>query len=223
MKKEIRVNLATVVLVLAVYFTLNVIPYLEIVRPLSDVVYQVVINSLLTIIGILEIVVFVKSGRARVYGHFRFRWSYLGAVLLAFFLFYVWVILQNILFPVAQNVLVSEENSVGLTGLAYVFLMFIYPVIIGPLVEEFLCRGLVMTSLYPYRRFGLDVLVSASVFSLGHILQFGWVLTDFITYLGSGFILGGLFRYTRSLAWPLAAHILWNTFLLVVGLLVFGY
>lgn len=212
MKKEIRVNLATVVLVLAVYLTLNVVPYLEIVRPLSDVAYQVVINSLLTIIGILEMVVFVKSGRGSVYGRFRFRWSYLGAVLLAFFLFYVWVILQNMLFPVAQNALVSEEHSVGLTGFAYVFLMFLYPVLIGPLVEEFLCRGLVMTSLYPYRRFGLDVLVSASVFSLGHVLQHGWVTTDFIGYLIPGLILGLLFRYTRSLAWPIAAHILWNLF-----------
>lgn len=80
-----------------------------------------------------------------------------------------------------------------------------------------------MTSLSSYRRFGIDLIISSSVFSLGHILQHGWVMTDFISYFIPGLMFGALLRYTRSLAWPLAAHILWNTFLLVVGLLVFGY
>lgn len=216
MKKEITVNIAVIILVLAVYLILNVVPYLEILRPLSDAQYRGVITSLLTIIGILEIVLFVKSGRGQNYGHFQFRWSYLGAVLLSFFLFFVWDGIKNVLFPIAQNAIASGENSVEITGLAYILLMFIYPVFIGPIVEEFLCRGLIMTSLSSYRRFGIDLMISASVFSLGHVLQHGWVTTDFIGYLIPGLILGGLFRYTRSIYWPIVAHILWNAFVFVI-------
>lgn len=216
MKKEITVNVAVLLLVLAVYLTLNVVPYLEILRALSDVHYQGVIRSLLIIIGILEMVLFVKSGRGKEYGRFQFRWSYLGAVLLSFFLFFVWDGISNVLFPLAQNTVAAEENSIELTGLVFFLLNFIYPVFIGPIVEEFLCRGLVMTSLSSYRRFGIDLIISSSVFSLGHILQHGWVTTDFIRYFIPGLIFGALFRYTRSIVWPIAAHILWNAFVFVM-------
>lgn len=89
MKKTITVNAAVLLLVLAVYLILNVVPYLEILSPLSDVHYQGVMRSLLIFIGILGMVLFVKSGRGKDYGRFQFRWSYLGAVLLSFFFFYL--------------------------------------------------------------------------------------------------------------------------------------
>lgn len=61
MKKEITVNAAVLLLALAVYLTLNVVPYLEILRPLSDVHYQGVMRSLLIFIGILGNGAFCKK------------------------------------------------------------------------------------------------------------------------------------------------------------------
>ncbi|WP_150821137.1 CPBP family glutamic-type intramembrane protease, partial [Streptococcus pneumoniae] len=51
----------------------------------------------------------------------------------------------------------------------------------------------------------------------------GWITTDFIKYFGMGLIFCMMFRYTRSIYWAIALHASWNSFLLIVTLLVFGY
>lgn len=67
------------------------------------------------------------------------------------------------------------------------------------------------------------VALSDEIYYVFHVLQYGWVLTDFIVYAGAGLLFCMLFRYTRSVYWPMVLHILWNTFLIVISLLVFGY
>ena len=46
---------------------------------------------------------------------------------------------------------------------------FFYPVIAGPIFEEMIYRGLVMTALEKGKKWGLDVLGSAALLSLIHI------------------------------------------------------
>ena len=115
------------------------------------------------------------------------------------------------------------KEVANLTGISYFIMRILYGSLIAPIVEELVFRGLLMTSLSRFKKYYLDVVVSSTLFSLIHVLQYGWVLTDFIVYAGAGLLFGMLFRYTRSVYWPMALHILWNTFLIVVSLLVFGY
>ncbi|HEW6427243.1 TPA: CPBP family intramembrane metalloprotease, partial [Streptococcus pneumoniae] len=97
------------------------------------------------------------------------------------------------------------------------------PVIAGPIFEDMIYRGLVMTALEKGKKWGLDVLGSAAIFGAMHVLQYGWITTDFIKYFGMGLIFCMMFRYTRSIYWAIALHASWNSFLLIVTLLVFGY
>ena len=50
--------------------------------------------------------------------------------------------------------------------------------------EEMIYRGLVMTALEKGKKWGLDVLGSAILFGILHISSHGWVLTDFVYYMG---------------------------------------
>ena len=115
------------------------------------------------------------------------------------------------------------KEAANLTGISYFIMRILYGSLIAPIVEELVFRGLLMTALSKFKKHYIDVVVSSTLFSLIHVLQYGWVLTDFIVYAGAGLLFGMLFRYTRSVYWPPALHILWNTFLIVVSLLVFGY
>ena len=87
---------------------------------------------------------------------------------------------------------------------------FFYPVIAGPIFEEMIYRGLVMTALEKWKKWGLDVLGSAALFGILHISDYGWVLTDFFVYMGGGIIFAVLFRVTKSIYWPIGLHIVYN-------------
>ena len=87
---------------------------------------------------------------------------------------------------------------------------FFYPVIAGPIFEEMIYRGLVMTALEKGKKWGLDVLGSAVLFGVLHISNHGWVLTDFFVYMGGGLIFAVLFRVTKSIYWPIGLHIVYN-------------
>lgn len=115
------------------------------------------------------------------------------------------------------------KEATNLTGISYFIMRILYGSLIAPIVEELVFRGLLMTALSKFKKYYVDVVVSSTLFSLIHVLQYGWVLTDFIVYAGAGLLFCMLFCYTRSVYWPMALHILWNTFLIVVSLLVFGY
>ena len=115
------------------------------------------------------------------------------------------------------------KEAANLTGISYFVMRILYGSLIAPIVEELVFRGLLMTALSKFKNYYLDVVVSSTLFSLIHVLQYGWALTDFIVYAGAGLLICMLFRYTRSVYWPMALHILWNTFLIIASLLVFGY
>lgn len=221
--KETKVNIGIILLVVIHFLILNVISNLDIFITLSDVQYYSLMYGMVIFIAILSILLFVKSGKGRVYGKFHFRWTYLGALFLSLILFFIWSYMTSLIFPMTRNGTAVLQDAAALTGPAYILVRMIAPIIVAPFQEEFLYRGLVMTALERYKSFGLDLLVSSSLFSLTHVLQHGWVTSDFVLYFGTGIILGALFRYTRSIYWSIVAHVLWNTFVVVVGILVFGY
>ena len=221
--KEMKFHLATGLLLLTYYLIFNGISDLDFTVSLSDEIYYVFQVLFVLILGTVSTIIFVKSKHWKEYGRFQFRWSYLGAFFLSFFLLFVWANLATRIFPRTQNGSTVVEVATSLTGISYFITRIVYTCIIAPVAEEVVCRGFVMTSLSKFKNYYIDVLVSAAIFGAMHVLQHGWITTDFILYFVMGLIFCMMFRYTRSIYWAIALHASWNTFLLIVSLLVFGF
>ena len=222
-RKETKFYLSTVLIIIIYYLIFNFVARLEFVNQLSDFGFYSLQILLIVLEGIAATVVLVKSQGWKECGRFQFRWAYLGVFFLFFILMFVWVNITTLIFPSTQNGSEMMKEAANLTGISYFIMRILYGSLIAPIVEELVFRGLLMTALSKFKKYYVDVVVSSALFSLIHVLQYGWVLTDFIVYAGAGLLFGMLFRYTRSVYWPMALHILWNTFLIVVSLLVFGY
>ena len=222
-RKETKFYLTTVLIIATYYLIFNCVARLEFVNQLSDFGFYGLQILLIALEGIAATVVLVKSQGWKECGRFQFRWAYLGVFFLFFILMFVWVNITTLIFPSTQNESEIMKEAANLTGISYFIMRILYGSLIAPIVEELVFRGLLMTALSKFKKYYVDVVVSSTLFSLIHVLQYGWVLTDFIVYAGAGLLLSMLFRYTHSVYWPMALHIVWNTFLIVVSLLVFGY
>ena len=222
-KKDKKFYLSTVLIIVTYYLIFNCVARLEFVDQLSDFGFYGLQILLIALEGIAATVVLVKSQGWKECGRLQFRWAYLGVFFLFFILMFVWVNITTLIFPSTQNGNEMMKAAANLTGMSDFIMRNLYGSLIAPIVEELVFRGLLMTSLSRFKKYYLDVVVSSTLFSLIHVLQYGWVLTDFIVYAGAGLLFCMLFRYTRSVYWPMALHILWNTFLIFVSLLVFGY
>ena len=222
-RKETKFYLETILVLVSYYLIFNLVAKLDSVNQLSDFGFYGMQILLIVIEGIVATVILVKSQRWKEYGRFQFRWSYLGIFFLFFILMFVWVNITTLIFPSTQNGSEMMKEAANLTGISYFVMRILYGSLIAPIVEELVFRGLLMTALSKFKKYYLDVIVSSTLFSLIHVLQYGWVLTDFIIYAGAGLLFCMLFRYTHSVYWSITLHILWNTFLIIASLLVFGY
>ena len=220
---ETKFYLGTILVLMSYYLIFSLVVRLEFMDQLSDFGFYGIQILLIVIEGIASTVLLVKSQRWKDYGRFQFRWSYLGIFFLSFILMFLWVNITTRIFPSTQNSSAIKEAVANLTGISYFVTRILYGSLIAPIVEELVFRGLLMTALSKFKKYYIDVIISSTLFSLIHVLQYGWVLTDFIIYAGAGLLLCMFFRYTRSVYWSMALHILWNTFLITVSLLVFGY
>ena len=222
-RKETKFYLGTILVLVSYYSIFNLVAKLDSVNQLSDFGFYGIQILLIIIEGIAATVVLVKSQHWKEYGRFQFHWSYLGIFFLSFILMFLWVNITTRIFPSTQNGSAIKETVANLTGISYFVTHILYGSLIAPIVEELVFRGLLMTALSKLKKYYIDVIASSTLFSLIHVLQYGWVLTDFIIYAGAGLLLCMFFRYTRSVYWSIALHILWNSFLITVSLLVFGY
>ena len=222
-RKETKFYLTTVLIIATYYLIFNFVARLEFVNQLSDFGFYGLQILLIVLEGIAATVVLVKSQGWKKCGRFQFRWAYLGVFFLFFILMFVWVNITTLIFPSTQNGSEMMKEAANLTGISYFIMRILYGSLIAPIVEELVFRGLLMTALSKFKKYYIDVVVSSTLFSLIHVLQHGWITTDFILYFVMGLIFCMMFRYTRSIYWAIALHASWNTFLLIVSLLVFGY
>lgn len=90
-------------------------------------------------------------------------------------------------------------------------LMFISTVILAPITEECLFRGLLFRGLYDYRS-ALGWIVSVVLFSLVHILNYigvypiSTLALCFLQYLPAGICLAGAYRLSGSILTPILIH-----------------
>ena len=181
-RKETKFYLETILVLVSYYLIFNLVAKLDSVNQLSDFGFYGMQILLIVIEGIVATVILVKSQRWKEYGRFQFRWSYLGIFFLSFMLMFLWVNTTTRIFPSTQNGSAIVKEAANLTGISYFITRILYGSLIAPIVEELVFRGLLMTALSKFKKYYIDVIISSTLFSLIHVLQYGWVLTDFIVY-----------------------------------------
>jgi len=90
-------------------------------------------------------------------------------------------------------------------------ILFISVVLITPIKEEFIYRGVLHGFLAEKWHFWLGLIISSVIFGF---LHFGYPMTA--TIMGIVFV--ALYRLTRTLIIPIILHILWNGYVVVVFL-----
>ena len=168
---------------------------------------------------LLALVAMIWSGKWQQINSRKFKVSYLFYFFLALLAFFVWNFVTFFIFPSTQNEISYQLDLPTFTGPTAFLMYFFYPVIAGPIFEEMIYRGLVMTALEKGKKWGLDVLGSAALFGILHISSHGWVLTDFFVYMGGGLIMAVFFRVTKSIYWPIGLHIVDNAIAQILPLL----
>ena len=171
------------------------------------------------LVVLLALVAMIWSGKWQQINSRKFKGSYLFYSFLAFLALFIWNVIKFFLFPPTQNGLAYQLAAPTFTGATAFLMYFFYPVIAGPIFEEMIYRGLVMTALEKGKKWGLDVLGSAALFGILHISSHGWVLTDFFVYMGGGLIMAVFFRVTKSIYWPIGLHIVNNAIAQILPLL----
>lgn len=182
----------------------------DLVAGLSDFAYYLSDMMLNFLVVLLALIAMIWSGKWQKINSRKFKGSYLFYSFLALLAFVVWNFVTFFLFPPTRNEVSYQLSTPTFTGATAFLMYFFYPVIAGPIFEEIIYRGLVMTALEKGKKWGLDVLGFAILFGVLHISNHGWVLTDFFVYMGGGLIFAALFRATKSIYWPIGLHIVYN-------------
>ena len=199
-----------IILVIAYQYFSGLVLHSDFAASLSDFSYYFSDMMLNFLVVLFAFIAMVRSGKWQQINSRKFKGSYLFYSFLAFLALFIWNFIKFFLFPPTQNGLAYQLAAPTFTGATAFLMYFFYPVIAGPIFEEMIYRGLVMTALEKWEKWGLDVLGSAALFGILHISDYGWVLTDFFVYMGGGLIFAVLFRVTKSIYWPIGLHIVYN-------------
>ena len=209
----------SILLIIADQFLIRLLLHSDLAADLSDFAFYLSRLMLHFLVVLLIFIVMVWSGKWQQINSRKFKVSYLFYSFLALLAFFVWNFIKFFLFPPTQNAISYQLDLPTFTGATAFLMYFFYPVIAGPIFEEIIYRGLVMTALEKGKKWGLDVLGSATLFGILHISSHGWVLTDFFVYMGSGLIMAVFFRVTKSIYWPIGLHIVNNAIAQILPLL----
>ena len=208
-----------ILLIIADQFLIRLLLHSDLAADLSDFAFYLSRLMLHFLVVLLIFIVMVWSGKWQQINSRKFKGSYLFYSFLALLAFLVWNFVTFFIFPPTRNEISYQLSTPNFTGATAFLMYFFYPVIAGPIFEEMIYRGLVMTALEKGKKWGLDVLGSATLFGILHISSHGWVLTDFFVYMGGGLIMAVLFRATKSIYWPIGLHIVDNTIAQILLLL----
>ena len=208
-----------ILLIIADQFLIRLVLHSDLAAGLSDFSYYFSDMILNFLVVLLALIAMIWSGKWQQINGRKFKVSYLFYFFLALLAFFVWNFVTFFIFPSTQNEISYQLDLPTFTGPTAFLMYFFYPVIAGPIFEEMIYRGLVMTALEKGKKWGLDVLGSAALFGILHISSHGWVLTDFFVYMGGGLIMAVFFRVTKSIYWPIGLHIVNNAIAQILPLL----
>ena len=208
-----------ILLIMADQFFIRLVLHSDLAAGLSDFAFYLSRLMLHFLVVLLALIAMIWSGKWQQINSRKFKVSYLFYFFLALLAFFVWNFVTFFIFPSTQNEISYQLDLPTFTGATAFLMYFFYPVIAGPIFEEMIYRGLVMTALEKGKKWGLDVLGSAALFGILHISSHGWVLTDFFVYMGGGLIMAVFFRVTKSIYWSIGLHIVDNAIAQILPLL----
>ncbi|MGT2875291.1 CPBP family intramembrane glutamic endopeptidase [Streptococcus gallolyticus subsp. gallolyticus] len=173
--------------------------------PLTDYFYPFI--NAFTIIYTIMLVIYLRRRRSEMFSIKTLQPLDYLLTLLAFGMIYAYF--NKLLFVGGDinNDLLFFRHS------PQAFLVALQPFIIGPILEELVYRGALMTSFFEKSKFYLDCLLSAVMFSVAHLFSYGVSLEVFKNYAFLGLILAILFRKTRSIYPSILVHMAWNIYL----------
>lgn len=123
-------------------------------------------------------------------------------LLSAFYLQFSHFINNNYIFEDLLSVLSFNEQSTILTTC----FSFISVVILGPILEELVHRGYFMNSFFPKSKYYLDVILSALIFGLSHLVLSHRDLISLMVYSFSGLFFALVYRWTKNLKITILCH-----------------
>ena len=110
--------------------------------------------------------------------------------------------INNYIFEDLLSVLSFNEQSTILTTC----FSFISVVILGPILEELVHRGYFMNSFFPKSKYYLDVILSALIFGLSHLVLSHRDLISLMVYSFSGLFFALVYRWTKNLKITILCH-----------------
>ncbi|AEJ24931.1 conserved hypothetical protein [Streptococcus equi subsp. zooepidemicus ATCC 35246] len=166
------------------------------------------LGSYLISIGVLIYYLHQKDNKL-----FSFRKLSIHHIVLYVVLFLAFWYLTDLVSKIVQE----SQNTDGVNNVISkyintpkIYIILIALAILGPVFEELLCRGLLMTSYFKESRFYMDIVLSASVFSVLHLIGFSWGWVEFLYYFLMGALFAIIFRMGNSIYYSIIAHIVWN-------------
>ena len=154
--------------------------------PLTDYFYSF-LNGL-TILFVVVLVIYLRRIRPEIFQITSLKPLDYLLILLAFAVMFAYF--GNLLFvggDIKNDLLFFRHSPQALLVALQLF-------IVGPILEELVYRGVLMTSFFDKSKFFLDCLLSAVLFSVAHLSSYGFSLDVFRGYAVMGLVLALLFR-----------------------------
>lgn len=143
-------------------------------------------------------------------------WPFVQALILGFALYYAGVILLNLLLyalvPDLSNP--NDETVSSMAETAY-YATIVCSVLLGPLVEETLVRGLIFGNVHRWNRIAAYI-ISILFFCFMHLWQYAWttplttLLLSALQYLPAGIALGWVYEKSGNIWCPIVLHMILN-------------
>ena len=140
--------------------------------------------------------------------HFKWQLKYFIYLLLGYIISYMSDYLFSYFISLSSNQISLNETveMMGRQEFPYFLLIVCF---IGPIAEELIYRGVLMTTFFKNSPWYGDILLSAIIFGCIHI-NFALTPLAFFIYASGGLILALLYRMTKNLYYPIVLHILIN-------------
>ena len=203
---------ASFILVLDILrYDIFVDPLNRLVNKLSEGTYSFLGDFLAILFAICALYLLLKY-EGKSYFRLSFTRKAIGRFFLAFAALFVWSFLVANLFPISSNQEAINE-AISSTNWWDSHALPIMMMLVGPICEELIYRGLATSLCQKWPVLGLDLLIPAALFGVLHLdLGQGFIWTDFLQYFGAGLILGLYLKKSQSIYSPIALHIAWNSF-----------
>lgn len=111
--------------------------------------------------------------------------------------------------PISLNQELLNESRI-ISAENVLLVRFYWGGIVALINEELFYRGVLMSTYFKHSRYHLDILVSAICFASVHVIWSSWSWIDFIQYIPAGLSLGLIFKWTKSIYYPILLHFLVN-------------